>query len=250
MSYTPISVVIITFNEEKNIGKCIDAVKDIADNIVILDSNSSDNTEEICRHKGVDFHKQPFLGHIEQKNKAITFAKYPNILSLDADESVDKELKEQIQLIKNNWTHDGYYFNRLNNYCGQWIKHGSWYPDKKLRLWDSRKGKWTGENPHDRYELTQDATSKYLKGNLLHYSFYTVDEHLKQMEKFASIAAKSMHKKGIRFSYLKMIINPIFKFVKNYIFQLGFLDGYNGFIIAKTEFTGTYRKYSLLNITS
>src|ERR1035437_7666308 len=139
-----ISVVIITFNEEKNIERCILSVQDLADDIVVVDSFSTDRTEEICKSHGVRFIQNHFNGHIEQKNFAISKAHFPYILSLDADEQLSEELKKSIQQVKNNWDADGYYFNRLTNYCGQWIRHSSWYPASKLRLWDSRKGKWGG----------------------------------------------------------------------------------------------------------
>lgn len=140
-----ISVVIITYNEERNIGKCLESIKEIADEVVVVDSYSTDRTEEIVKSMGGKFIQHPFEGHIEQKNWAITQAKYPHILSLDADEIPSDRLTESILNIKENWSHDAYYFNRLTNYCGKWIKHTSWYPARKLRLWDSRKGEWGGD---------------------------------------------------------------------------------------------------------
>ena len=144
-----LSVVIITFNEEKNIERCLTSVKDIADEIVVLDSFSKDKTAEICINHGVKFFQHTFDGHIQQKNRAITYANFPHILSLDADETLSSELAESIKKVKQNFSKDGYYINRLTNYCGHWVKHCGWYPDAKLRLWDSRKGQWTGTNPHD-----------------------------------------------------------------------------------------------------
>ena len=150
---TPLSAVIITFNEERNIGRCLTSLIGIADDIVIVDSFSSDKTESICNAFGVRFVQHKFEGHIEQKNWAISQAKFPRILSLDADEALDANLKKSILEAKNNWKYDGYEMNRLTNYCGKFIHHSGWYPDKKMRLWDSRKGKWGGTNPHDKYEL-------------------------------------------------------------------------------------------------
>src|SRR6476620_7997347 len=148
-----LSVVIITFNEERNIGRCLKSVKEVADEIVVLDSFSKDKTREICESHGARFIQHAFDGHIQQKNRAITFAAYPHILSLDADEALDETLIDSIKKIKQNFTKDGYYLNRLTNYCGHWVRHCGWYPDRKLRLADSRKGHWTGVNPHDKYEL-------------------------------------------------------------------------------------------------
>jgi glycosyltransferase involved in cell wall biosynthesis len=239
-----LSVVIITFNEERNIGRCIDAVKDIADDIVVLDSFSTDRTAEICNSKGVRFIQHVFDGHIEQKNRAITFAKFPHILSLDADEAPDELLKQSIIAAKNNWQHDGYSMNRLTNYCGKWIKHCGWYPDTKLRLWDSRKGKWGGVNPHDRYELTTPkATTAHLAGNILHYSYYTVEEHYRQADKFSTIAATALYAKGKRSSLLLAAIKTGAKFLRNYIIKLGFLDGHYGFVICRISAGETWQKY-------
>ena len=127
---TKLSVVIITLNEQKNIGRCLESVKDISDDIVIVDSYSTDDTEKICRQYGVRFIQHPFEGHIEQKNWAITQAKYPHILSLDADELLSDRLKRSIREVKENWVYDGYYFNRLTNYCGKWISYSCWYPSR------------------------------------------------------------------------------------------------------------------------
>jgi glycosyltransferase involved in cell wall biosynthesis len=142
-----LSVVIITFNEEKNIERCLRSVADIAEEILVVDSFSVDRTEEICRKYGVKFVNHSFEGHIEQKNWALEQTRFNHVLSLDADEVVSEALKRSIQYIRENWKDDGYSFNRLTNYCGQWINHCGWYPDKKLRLFDKTKGRWGGVNP-------------------------------------------------------------------------------------------------------
>lgn len=244
---TPLSVVIITFNEERNITRCLDSVKTIADEIVVLDSFSTDKTEEICRAKGVKFFQHKFDGHIEQKNRAITYASNPFVLSLDADEAPDETLIAEILKVKTNKTAHGYTMNRLTNYCGQWIKHCGWYPDTKLRLFDSTKGHWTGENPHDRYEL-KDARAQVvdLPGNILHYSYYTVEEHYRQAEKFSTIAAHSLFAKGKKSSTFLAMIKCWAKFVRNYIINAGFLDGKNGFTICKISAWETWLKYTKL----
>ncbi|MBK9415206.1 MAG: glycosyltransferase family 2 protein [Bacteroidetes bacterium] len=244
---TPVSVVIITFNEEHNIARCLDSVKGIADEIVIVDSFSKDKTKEICLSYGAKFIENKFEGHIQQKNFAITQAKYPHILSLDADEALDEKLRNSISEVKKNFVHDGYYMNRLTNYCGKWVHHSGWYPDTKLRLWDSRKGQWAGVNPHDKYELTTgDSNTGKLQGDILHYSYYTVEEHYKQAEYFADIAAKSFFKMGKKASFFKLLINPIAKFLHHYIVHFGFLDGRAGFTIAKISAWSTYLKYRKL----
>lgn len=241
-----ISVVIITYNEEKNVGRCLDSVRDIADDIVVVDSYSTDNTEKICREFGARFIQHPFEGHIEQKNWAITKAKYPHILSLDADEMLSDSLRKSIIDAKNNWKYDGYYFNRLTNYCGKWIRHSSWYPSRKLRLWDSRKGKWGGRNPHDKFILEKNTSRKFLRGDLLHFSYYSIHEHIQQINKFSDIVAISLYKEGTRASRINIIINPLWRLFRDYVIKLGFLDGFYGLVISVNSAHETFLKYSKL----
>ena len=241
-----LSVVILTFNEEKNIERCLMSVRDIADEIVVVDSFSTDNTENICKKHNVRFIAHKFEGYIEQKNWAITQAKFPHILSLDADEALSDELKQSILKVKNDWQFDGYFFNRLNNYCGKWIKHGAWYPDRKLRLWDSRKGKWTGTNPHDKFELQAKATKAYLNGNILHYSISTISEHISQINKFSSIKATEAFRAKEKANFYKIFFKPIIRFLSDYFIKLGILDGYSGFLICVLSATSTFLKYAKL----
>jgi glycosyltransferase involved in cell wall biosynthesis len=222
------------------------SVKDVADDIVVVDSFSTDKTKEICLRNGARFVEHKFNGHIEQKNFAITQAKFPFILSLDADEALDNALIESIQDAKAIDSVDGFYMNRLTNYCGQWIKHSGWYPDRKLRLWDSSKGQWTGINPHDRYELREGSCTELLKGDILHYSYYTIEDHYRQLEYFTNIASKAYFEKGKKSSFVKLVFNPALKFVSCYIFKFGFLDGINGWRIARISAYATYLKYAKL----
>lgn len=242
-----LSVVIITFNEEKNIARCLDSVKNVADDIVVVDSFSTDRTKEICESKGARFIEYKFEGYIEQKNFAVTHAKFPHVLSLDADEALSDELKKNILSVKNNWKHDGYYMNRLTNYCGKWIHHCGWYPDKKLRLLDSRKGKWGGINPHDKYDMNDgDKSTGFLKGDILHYSFYSVNEHYKQAEKFSEISARALFVNKKTVSSMMIYLKTIFKFIRNYFLKFGLLDGYYGFVICRISAKATFLKYQKL----
>ncbi len=241
-----ISVTIITYNEEKNIERCLKSVETIADELIIVDSFSSDKTEKIARKFNIHFIQNKFEGHIEQKNFAITQAKHNYILSLDADEVLSPKLLELIKEVKNNWQYDAYYFNRLNNFCGKWIKYSGWYPDKKLRLWDKRKAKWGGTNPHDTVVCQADCTKKYLKADLLHYSFYSIKQHVEQINKFSQIGALALHKKGEKSSLFLIVFSPIFMFIKTYFIKLGFLDGFYGFIIAVNSAHAKFLKYTKL----
>ena len=241
-----LSVVIITYNEERNIERCILSAKDIADEIVVVDSFSTDRTEEICSRHRVNFIRHAFEGYIEQKNWAKDQAKYDLVLSLDADEALSEELRASIHSVKQNPTFDGYYFNRLTNYCGKWIRHCGWYPDRKLRLWDRRKGTWKGENPHDEFFLEKGAKKQHLTGDLLHYSFYTVDQHIATINKFSSIKAKRMFDRKEKPYCLKVMFAPGFKFFRDYILKLGFLDGYFGYLICRNSAYSSFLKYAKL----
>ncbi|MGZ3900262.1 MAG: glycosyltransferase family 2 protein [Bacteroidia bacterium] len=239
-----LSVVIITYNEEKNLERCLLSVKEVADEIVVLDSFSTDKTQSIAEKHGAKFFQHKFDGHIQQKNRAITYASSPFVLSLDADEALDETLSASILEVKKDFKKDGYYMNRLTNYCGHWVKHCGWYPDKKLRLWDSRKGTWTGINPHDKYELFEgDEKTGQLKGDILHYSYYSVEDHYKQVEYFTNIASKAFVEKGKKAPAFKLIVNPVAKFIDHYFLHLGFLDGKAGYRISKISAYATYLKY-------
>lgn len=240
-----ISGVVITFNEEQNIERCLSSFKDIVDEIIVVDSNSTDATVAIARSIGAKVVNQNFLGHIEQKNFAASLATQDVILSLDADEVLSPELKESIVQIKKNFVADGYKFNRLTNYAGHWVRHGGWYPDTKLRLWKAGSGSWQGQNPHDEFRLSEGKPVK-LKGDLLHYSIDSVEEHKKVIEKFSSIAAKAMYSKSKKGYWYKQYFNPFVKFIKYFFLKLGFLDGRTGFIVAWYSSYATYLKYNKL----
>lgn len=239
-----LSVVIITFNEERNIARCLESVKKVAEEIIVLDSFSKDNTEKICREHGVLFFQHAFDGHIEQKNRAITYASNDLVLSLDADEALDEKLQAAILKIKSDFVKQGYYMNRLTNYCGHWVRHCGWYPDRKLRLFDRRKGAWTGTNPHDKYELFEgDQQAGWIEGDLLHYSYYTLEDHYRQVDYFTNIAAKAAYSKGKKAPLFKLIVNPVSKFVSHYLINLGFLDGKAGYLISRISAYATWLKY-------
>ena len=241
-----LSGVIITYNEEKNIGRCLESLQGICDEIVVVDSFSTDGTREICEGHQVRFIENPFAGHIEQKNFAMEQATHDHVLSLDADEALSEELKAEVLKIKANCMASAYRFNRFTNYCGQWIKHSGWYPDTKTRLWDRRLGRWGGTNPHDSVELQEGTKAVHVKGNLLHYSYYTMEEHVLRSAKYAKISAKAMYAQGRKASMLKMLASTGFRFVQDYILRLGFLDGFYGLVICGTSSHTTFLKYAYL----
>ncbi|MDW3649889.1 MAG: glycosyltransferase family 2 protein [Bacteroidia bacterium] len=241
-----LSVVIITYNEEKNLQRCLDSVAEIADEILIVDSHSTDKTAEIGRANGARLILHTFEGHVAQKNIALTQARYDLVLSLDADEALDEAAQSEVKEIKEKWAGEAYIFRRRNNYCGKWIRFGGWYPDKKLRLLDRNKGKWTGRNPHDKLEVNADIPVKELKSHILHYTIANREEHLKTVHAFSTYAAEAKFEAGKKASLLKVFFAPIFKFLKGYLFQLGFLDGYKGLQIAVISAYASYLRYKKL----
>jgi len=226
-----ISAVIITLNEERNIVRCLQSLEGIADEIVVVDSFSSDATEELCKSFNVKFLEHPFEGFMQQKTWACEQAEYDYILQLDADEQLSEELKHSILTVKTDWKADGYSFNRLTNYIGKWIRHCGWYPDAKLRLWDRRKGNWSGINLHESVKMNDNAVVAKLKGDLLHFSYYSIQQHLNQINSFTEIAAKEGVAKGKNTSFFVIVFKTIWKFKRDYFFRLGFLDGYYGFVV-------------------
>lgn len=242
-----LSVVIITYNEEKNIRRCLESVRQLADELLVVDSLSTDGTKAICLELGARFIEQPFLGYIEQKNFALDKASNDYVLSLDADELVDDKLFTSIKQAKEKgFMADSYRMNRCNNYCGQWIRHGMWYPDRKIRLFNRHKARWGGINPHDKIEVRPGNSTAYLKGDIMHYTYASIDEHLVQMNRFTSIQAKTMYEQGKRSSWVKLLVNPAFAFISDYIIKAGFLDGKNGLILAKARAFATFIKYAKL----
>ena len=227
-----ISVVIITSNEENNIGRCIDSVLTIADEILVLDSNSTDNTASIANGRGARVILEPFSGYIDQKNKAVKLATYDFVLSLDADEALDAKLADAILLQKQKFSHRAYRMNRCTSYCGKFIRHGSWYPDTKTRLFDRKIAHWGGTNPHDKVILNDHVAAIRLPGDILHYSYNSISEHALQNNKFSTVAAKAMYAKGQKTNLFNIFANPWWAFFQSYFIRAGFLDGLFGLVIA------------------
>ncbi|WP_411894641.1 glycosyltransferase family 2 protein [Winogradskyella sp. A2] len=241
-----LSGVIITFNEADNIERCLKSLTKVVDEIIVVDSYSTDNTKDICNKFNVTFIEQEFLGYIEQKNFALQQASNDYIVSLDGDESLSETLQKSIIDLKTNWKFDGYYCNRYNNFCGQWIKYSDWYPNRKLRVFDKRKGQWAGINPHDNFQLVPNTKTSRLKGDILHNTYQSYSEFNQKTEYFSTIAAKAYYDKGQTASFWKVIWNPTWAFFKAYFLRLGFLDGFNGFVICAQTANITFLKYSKL----
>jgi len=240
-----ISVVIITFNEEKNIGRCLNSVKEIADEIIVVDSSSTDNTVAIAKQNNAKVIVRAFTGYADQKNFGTQQAAHNWILSLDADEELTPDLRQSIEEIKKGPQYNVYDVPRLTNYCGKWIKHCGWYPDKQTRLYDSTKGKWKEMKVHEYWRQNNEAEKKgVLKGDLLHYSFTSISDHLKKIEKYTELAAMAAVENGKDASLLKIWFSPKWHFFTEYIIKLGFLDGYYGYIICNLSAYSALIKYS------
>ncbi len=242
-----LSVVIITFNEEKKIGRCLDSVKDIADEIIVVDSLSTDKTEEICRQHNVKFFSQKWLGYASQKNYAGELASCDLLFSIDADEVVSDELKESIKTLKNSIIDPNNVFsmNRLNNFWGRWIKRCGYYPENKIRIWKRGFSKWEGLI-HEwlRYEGTPKKV--LLHGDLLHFSYDSPEAYRRQMFHFAEVNAQSYFERKKKTSTLYWIFSPAINFIRTYFIKGGILEGKTGFFICRTAMQATRHKYNLL----
>jgi len=261
-----LSVIIITKNEAKNVAICLDSLVGIADEIIVIDSFSTDETREISLKYGALFFQREWNGYSEAKNFGNDKAQYDCILSIDADEALSPELRKSILEVKSAKAPElvegvepnpagpstssgtlmvgepvapvpepveGFYtFNRLTNYCGQWIRHGGWYPDTKLRLFDRRIARWQGDFAHETLVFPNTIKPIKLKGDLFHYSFNSIEQHVDKVNKYSSLIAAERLSHGRTGSAFKMIFGPIATFFKFYIIKTGFLDGRNGFIIA------------------
>ncbi|MEM6376954.1 MAG: glycosyltransferase family 2 protein [Bacteroidota bacterium] len=230
-----LSLVVITYNEEENIERCLDSASSVVDEIVVVDSFSEDKTRDLAVAKGARVLTHEFVGFIEQRDYAIQQAKYDQILLLDADEALDDTLRQSVQALRENWTHDCYTMNRLSNLGDQWIHHGAWYPDRKLRLLDRACYEVAGTNPHDKLVPKAGATLKHIKGDLLHYTNSDLKERVETINRFSSVAAKAFYEKGKKGNWLRILFKPGLRFFAEYILKRGFLDGFYGFVIAKTS---------------
>lgn len=227
-----VSAVIIAFNEEDKIADAISSVR-WADEVLVVDSESTDRTRDIAAELGARVIVQPWQGFSEQKQFAADSASNDWILSLDADERVTPALRDEIGQLPDRPSADGFTIPRLSVYMGREIRHGGWYPDRQLRLFDRRKGRWNGRIIHESFKLSGDATPGILKGDLLHYSVDGPAHHAAMIAvRYAPLAAQQMEKEGKRTSFTNALVAGWAAFIRHYFLKLGFLDGVPGFCIA------------------
>lgn len=241
-----ITSTIITFNEERNIGRCIDALSPISDEIVVLDSFSTDRTIEICKRKNVRIEQREWKGYSNAKNHLNQLATHEYIFSVDADEAPDEVLQNSILFIKKKGLTGVYEVNRLTNYCGKWIKHSGWYPDVKTRIFPKSISQWEGAYVHEELVVEGSPVAKNLEGHLLHYSYYSQKDHRQRADKYSELTALKLYTKGKHVGPLKPYISAIGRFVAMFLIKKGFLDGKSGFTIARISALSNIYKYKEL----
>jgi glycosyltransferase involved in cell wall biosynthesis len=243
----PVSICIISGAEARRIGRTLASVSGWAAEVnVVLNEEVADGTEEICREHGARVFREPWKGHVAQKNSAAAKATQPWVFGLDADEVVTPALRAEIEAVVSSpvtpSTPAGYSVPRLTFYGGRWIRHGDWYPDRKIRLWQRGRGRWEGVDPHDRVEVEGPVTR--LRGDLEHHSFENLEHHCRKLLSYSELFARDAARTGRRFSGLDLVVRPPWRFLRCYFFRLGFLDGWAGFHIAVLSAHLAYLKYA------
>lgn len=242
----PISVCIIAGNEAARIRRALESVAGwTSEIIIVLNDDVADGTDKIAELFGAKIFREPWKGHIAQKNSAAAKATQPWLLGLDADEEISPELREEIKLaIKKHEDISAFCFPRCTFFCGRWIRHGDWYPDRQTRLWRRGQADWGGEDPHDKL-LVQGRIGR-LRGDLFHYTNPTIASYITKINYFSDIFLKHQLAKKSRWSASSAIFRSAWRFVRAYFFRLGFLDGYPGFFIAASTFYSTLVRHSRL----
>jgi glycosyltransferase involved in cell wall biosynthesis len=226
-----VSACIITRDEADRLPECL-ASLGWCDEILVIDSHSRDRTREVAAGAGARVIARDWPGHVAQKEFAVRAARHDWVFCIDADERVSKELAEEIEEHRRGGfgSAAGYSVPRLSSYLGRWIRHGTWYPDRKLRLFDRRRGGWGGRDPHDRVEV--DGKVEALRGELLHYPYRSLDDHLATIDRYTTITARELHAEGRRATLLDVAIRPPLRFLGFYFLRLGLLDGWRGLLLA------------------
>jgi glycosyltransferase involved in cell wall biosynthesis len=244
-----ISATIVVFNEERNIARAIRSLRldregaGCADEILVVDSGSSDRTREIAASLGARVVDEPWRGYAAQKNFAAARAANDWILSLDADEELTPALADEIAALKNKQSHfDAWTMPRLARYLGRWIRHSGWYPDRKVRLYHRERAGWQGDYVHESVRVS--GPTGHLQSDLLHYTCDSLAEHLRTLDRYTSLAAQALAVSGKPIPFRRLVVDPPWTFVRTYFVQRGFLDGTHGFVIAGMASFYTFMKYA------
>lgn len=240
-----LSVAVITLNEEENLARCLESVRDLASEIVIIDSGSTDGTGEVAARYGARFEVQPWLGYVGQKNTAVQRCTQPWVLCLDADEAVSPELASAVRnvLTGKEVREAGFFMNRLNFYCGEWIRH-AWYPEWRLRLARRELAQWVGGDVHERLEA-KGITGR-VTGVLRHYPFDSFMDHYQKALQYARLSADASAREGRSCPWHRVLFSPWFAFLKVLILKSGWRDGWRGWAIAGARWIEVFAKYSFL----
>jgi glycosyltransferase involved in cell wall biosynthesis len=237
-----LSATLVTLNEERNIARAIESLR-FADEILVVDSGSTDRTREVAARLGARVIEEPWRGYAAQKNFAAQSAAHDWILSLDADEAVNEELEGEILSLKQNEpTFRAYSMPRLAQYCGRWIRHGGWYPDRKIRLYHRGFGEWTGSYVHE--SVRTKGTAGELNGHLLHFTCGSIAEHVRTVDKYTTLAARELAERGVAIPMRRLMIDPAWTIFRTYVLRRGFLDGPQGVAIAWMAGFYTFLKYA------
>jgi glycosyltransferase involved in cell wall biosynthesis len=241
-----ISVVIITFNEEKRLENALKSVQGIASEIIVVDRYSSDETLKVAKKYTKQVFERKWTNFSDQKNFANSKAQYPWILSLDADERLSPELREEILKLKENGEeeHSAYSMPRMVYYLGRWIRHSGWYPDRKIRLFKKDKARWEGAYVHE--TLIVDGSVQKLKGKLHHFTYDNIAEHLDRINLFSGLGAQKLYAKRKKCRWYHLIFHPFIRFVRSYVFKAGFLDGFAGLVISVLSGYSIFVRYAKL----
>jgi glycosyltransferase involved in cell wall biosynthesis len=240
----PISATVIAHNEEHNIREALQSISWV-DEIVVVDCGSSDATLEICRSFTDRIYHREWTGYVDQKNYAVDRAGNDWILSLDADERCSPELCGIIKgLAREGFGACGYRIPRVAFFMGRWIRHGDWYPDYQLRLFDRRRGRWEGGRVHESVKMKEPPA--FLKGEIQHFTYRSLSDYLRRLETYSSLAALDYRQKGKSATPLSLLGNPMGAFFKAYMLKRGFLDGTPGFAVAVMGAVSVFFKYAKL----
>ena len=247
MSTLPISVCIISGAEAHRIGRTLDSVAGwAAEVIVVLNDDVADGTDCLASERGAKVFREPWKGHVKQKNSAADKATQPWILGLDSDEVVSPALREEIaRLLASGQATSlqaAYCFPRCSLFQGRWIRHGDWYPDRQTRLWQHGRARWGGIDPHDK--IHADGPVGKLRGELLHYAAETFDQQMRKTVLYANLFAQQCAAESRRVSFLELAVRPPWRFMRGYFLRLGFLDGWAGFCVAWMGAIYTFLRYA------
>ncbi len=240
------SILLITKNEESNIGLCLKALSNLSDDVVVLDSGSTDKTIEIARNLGARVEEIEWLGYAGTKNSGHSYCRHDWILSIDADEFVSEELRQSLSDLEPKES-TVYCLDRITHFSGKEVRYSGWYPDWKPRLYNKNSCKWIGEYVHEYLDVPEGFSSVKLEGKLDHHSYKTDQDHYDRMMKYAKLSAEKLFAKNKRPSWIKQRISPMARFIRTYLIKLGFLDGKTGWKIASRNYLMVAEKYRLLN---